>query len=60
MTFTAIADDVRRQRALLLLENRDLSIAEIATRLGYTEVPNFTRAFRRWTGKTPAAYRDRV
>jgi len=56
-SFSAIADDLRRQRALLLLGNRDLSIAEIAGRLGYTEVPNFTRAFRRWTGKTPAAYR---
>jgi AraC-like DNA-binding protein len=58
-TFTEIADDVRRQRALLLLENRELSIGEVASRLGYTEVPNFTRAFRRWTGKTPAAYRNR-
>jgi AraC-like DNA-binding protein len=58
-TFTEIADDVRRQRALLLLENRELSISEIASRLGYTEVPNFTRAFKRWTGKTPAAYRSR-
>lgn len=58
-TFSAILDDVRRQRALLLLENRALSIGEIATRLGYSEVPNFTRAFRKWTGKTPAAYRGR-
>jgi len=29
----------------------------VAERLGYSNVPNFTRAFRRWTGKTPAAYR---
>jgi AraC-like DNA-binding protein len=58
-TFTEILDDVRRQRALLLVENRELSIGEVAARLGYTEVPNFTRAFRRWTGKTPAAYRVR-
>lgn len=57
MTFTAIADDVRSQRAVLLLANRELAIGEIATRLGYTELPNFTRAFRRWTGTTPAAYR---
>ena len=57
-TFTAIRDDVRRQRALLLLENRALSIGEIASRLGYSELPNFTRAFRKWTGVTPLAYRD--
>jgi AraC-like DNA-binding protein len=59
-TFTALLDDLRRQRALLLLENRDLTIADVAGRLGYTEVPNFTRAFRKWTGTTPAAYRARA
>lgn len=58
-TFTAILEDVRRQRALLLLGDRALSIGEVATRLGYSELPNFTRAFRKWTGMTPAAYRAR-
>jgi AraC-like DNA-binding protein len=58
-TFSAIRDDMRRQRALLLLDNRALSIGEVATAVGYTELPNFTRAFRKWTGMTPAAYRDR-
>jgi AraC-like DNA-binding protein len=56
-TFSAIRDDLRCQRALLLLDNRTLSIGEVAARLGYTELPNFTRAFRKWTGMTPAAYR---
>jgi len=58
-SFSTIATDVRRQRAMLLLDNRALSIGEVATRLGYTELPNFTRAFRKWTGVTPAAYRSR-
>ena len=58
-SFSAIAVDIRRQRAFLLLDNRELSIGEVATRLGYTELPNFTRAFRKWTGVTPAAYRAR-
>lgn len=58
-TFSAIRDDLRRQRALLLLDNRALSIGEIANQLGYTELPNFTRAFRKWTGMTPLAYRQR-
>ena len=56
-TYSALRDDQRRQRALLLLDDRSLSISEIAVRLGYTELPNFTRAFRTWTGMTPAAYR---
>jgi AraC-like DNA-binding protein len=59
-TFSTIRDDVRRHRALLLLDNRTLSISEIAAKLGYSELPNFTRAFRKWTGKTPLAYRERA
>lgn len=59
-TFSAIRDDLRRQRALLLVDNRALSIGEIALKLGYTELPNFTRAFRKWTGVTPIAYRERA
>jgi AraC-like DNA-binding protein len=58
-TYSAIVDDVRRQRALLLLDDRARSIGEVAAAVGYTELPNFTRAFRRWTGVTPAAYRKR-
>jgi AraC-like DNA-binding protein len=56
-TYSAILDETRRQRALLLLEDRALPLAEIASRLGYTELPNFTRAFRKWTGTTPGAFR---
>ncbi len=58
-TFSALVDDLRRQRALLLIDDASLSLAEVGARLGYTEAPNFTRAFRRWTGATPAAYRAR-
>lgn len=58
-TYSALLDDARRQRALLLLDNRELTLAEVAARVGYTEVPNFTRAFRKWTRTTPAAYRGR-
>lgn len=59
ITFREIRDDVRRQRALLLLANPSLSVGEIAARLGYTEIANFTRAFRKWTGMTPYVYRKR-
>jgi AraC-like DNA-binding protein len=59
-SYSGILDETRRQRALLLLEDRGLPLAEIAGRLGYTELPNFTRAFRKWTGTTPAAYRKRA
>lgn len=58
MTFSALIDAERRRRALLLLRSRELSIQQIGERLGYSDVANFTRAFRRWTGKTPSAYRS--
>lgn len=59
-SYSAILDDTRRQRALLLLEDRAIPLAEIASRLGYTELPNFTRAFRKWTGTTPGAFRRKA
>jgi AraC-like DNA-binding protein len=58
-TYSTLRDDVRRQRALLLLDNRTLTVGDVAARLGYSELPNFTRAFRKWTGVTPLAYRER-
>jgi AraC-like DNA-binding protein len=53
----ALLDEDRRERALLLLRAGDLSVTEIGDRLGYQNTQNFERAFRRWTGTTPAAYR---
>ena len=32
------------------------SVSEIAWSLGYNEVSSFTRAFKRWTGKSPTAF----
>lgn len=58
-SFTDVTDGVRRQRALLLLDDRRLSVSEVAHRLHYSDVANFTRAFRRWTGHTPAVFRAR-
>lgn len=56
-TFSDLLDEVRREKAFLLLRNRLLNVGQVADRLGYTDVANFTRAFRRWTGMTPSAYR---
>lgn len=38
----------------LLLNFRDITIAEVAEKCGYTQVPNFTRAFTRFYGITPS------
>jgi AraC-like DNA-binding protein len=56
-TYSALLDEARRERAEALLRAGDLSIDEVAERLGYSDTANFTRAFRRWTGVTPSRFR---
>jgi AraC-like DNA-binding protein len=58
-TFSSILDEERREAATLMLRSSDFSIEQVAERLGYSNVPNFSRAFRRWMGITPADYRTR-
>lgn len=55
--YSDLLDRSLRERAVSLLRARSLSVEEVAARLGYATSSNFLRAFRRWTGKSPAAYR---
>lgn len=55
--FRALRDDTRRRLAEQHLADRGIGIAEVALLLGYSEQSAFTRAFRRWTGQTPLAFR---
>jgi AraC-like DNA-binding protein len=57
-TFNALVDDARLELAQRYLADAELSLAEIAFRLGFAEQSGFARAFRRWTGSTPIAYRQ--
>ncbi|KAA1421824.1 AraC family transcriptional regulator [Nocardioides humilatus] len=52
-----IRDEVLRDAAVSALVAGNESLAEIAERLGFSEPSAFTRAFRRWTGSPPSAYR---
>lgn len=56
----AIIDGTRREKALQLLRDSRLTLAEIAFMIGYSEMSAFYRAVRRWTGKTPREVRDSV
>lgn len=55
--FRALRDDTRRRLAEQHLADRGIGIAEVALLLGYSEQSAFTRAFGRWTGQTPLAFR---
>lgn len=54
-----IVEQVRRERAEVLLR-RAMPLGEVAYLLGYSEPSAFHRAFRRWRGMTPLAYRSAV
>ena len=56
-SFQALTEALRKEYAESLLAEAGLSIGDIALRLGYTESANFVRAFRRWHGISPAAWR---
>lgn len=56
-TFSDILEDIRRQMAMRLLDANGKSTERIAEDLGYSDVANFNRAFKRWTGTTPGQYR---
>lgn len=55
--FRTLMDEVRFDVARHLLRSTEISLSEIALVLGYAEASAFTRAFRRWTGRSPRAWR---
>lgn len=57
LTYAQVLDEVRSTMARAYLSQRELSIAEVAYLLGFSEQSSFTRAFRRWTGTSPAEFR---
>lgn len=59
-SYQLIKDEIRRARAERLLRETGLSVADIATELGYSEPSAFQRAFRKWTMQNPATFRRSV
>ncbi|WP_295749278.1 AraC family transcriptional regulator [Undibacterium sp.] len=56
-SYKEIIEDVRHTLALEYLKSGQLSIQEIAYMLGYSDIANFRRAFKRWEQLAPSLYR---
>lgn len=59
-TYTQLVEAVRRDRACHLVADPKARMCDIAAALGFSDPSSFTRAFRRWTGLEPRAYRRRA
>ena len=59
-TLQALKDEVRRARALELLQRSDRPIKQVAEAAGFLNEKSFIRAFRGWTGRSPAEFRRAV
>lgn len=55
--YNEYADDIRRKLAVQYVQNTRMPLTEIAFLLGYSHVSAFSRAFRRWMGRSPNAFR---
>ncbi len=55
-SFQELVEEVRKEQAMQFLADEKYSLSEIAFLLGFSELSAFSRAFKRWTGKSPAQY----
>jgi AraC-like DNA-binding protein len=53
-----VVDELRRDLAVRLLADGRRSIEQVAVNLGYVDARSLHRAFRKWTGVAPGAYRS--
>jgi AraC-like DNA-binding protein len=59
VTYDELLETTRYDLALHYLKQRHLSLTEIGSLLGYAELSTFSRAFRRWSGSSPQAFRGK-
>jgi AraC-like DNA-binding protein len=57
VSFQSLVEEERRKAAIRHLQDENISIGEVAFLLGFSELSAFSRAFKRWTGESPAQYR---
>src|SRR5262245_46936907 len=56
-SYKRLLDQLRLDMAERHLRDDRMSVAEVAFLVGFSELSAFHRAFKRWTGRTPVAFR---
>jgi len=56
-SFAELVEQLRRERARMLLDDPRMGLKEVASRLGFSDDRAFVRAYKRWTGSTPRGRR---
>ena len=59
-SYQKLVDDLRREMAISHLRTPGTSAGQVGFLLGFSEPSAFHRAFRRWTGQAPSAFRREV
>jgi AraC-like DNA-binding protein len=57
-SYQQIKDTIRCETAQRLLANPEMSIMDVAVSTGFSEPAALSRAFKKWTGESPAHYRN--
>ncbi len=58
-SYKSLTANIRKKKAIDLLNTTDYPVEQIATELGYSDLSNFYRAFKKWTGYAPGRYRTK-
>lgn len=59
-SYEQLVDEVRRDSAIRMISEGQLSLTSIAYELGFLDPSSFTRAFRRWTDMSPTAFKRQL
>lgn len=60
VSFAELRDQIRFKLAVSALKSEKFSIEELSENLGFSDRHSFTRAFKRWSGVSPSAFRKNL